>query len=228
MVLATSLTGHLQRCFSLVLGYAFSLFFPVLFRLTRLCAAGVTLGRTPLFSLSPKKTVEGFVGGFFSTVILGFFWATFSMQFDYMICPVKDLGTSAWSGLTCKPNPVFVWRSFELAKPAATFLSVLVSGVESRDGLVVDDRVDGPNSDEYPMGSIPIPRSRHGLLRISCRSIRGVLRFRLQARVQHQGLWTEYSRPWWNDRPDGLPVRNFFLSPLKRLEIVLMDKLTGS
>lgn len=27
-----------------------------------------------------------------------------------MICPARDLGTSAFSGMTCEPNPVFVWR----------------------------------------------------------------------------------------------------------------------
>ena len=34
---------------------------------------GITLGRTQLFALSPKKTVEGFVGALFSTLIFGFF-----------------------------------------------------------------------------------------------------------------------------------------------------------
>ena len=33
---------------------------------------GITLGRTQLFALSPKKTVEGFVGALFSTLIFGF------------------------------------------------------------------------------------------------------------------------------------------------------------
>jgi phosphatidate cytidylyltransferase len=91
---------------------------------------GVTLGRTQLFALSPKKTVEGFVGAFFSTCFIGFFFATFFMRFDYMICPVRDLGVSAWSGFTCKPNPVFVWREFELASPIAAALSVLVRILE--------------------------------------------------------------------------------------------------
>ncbi|PVG02509.1 hypothetical protein CPB86DRAFT_725686 [Serendipita vermifera] len=86
---------------------------------------GVTMGRTQLFALSPKKTVEGFVGALFTTIILGFFWASFFMRYDYMICPVKDLGVSAWSGLTCKPNPIFVWREFELAQPAAAVASFL-------------------------------------------------------------------------------------------------------
>ena len=33
---------------------------------------GFFWGRTPLIQLSPKKTVEGFVGGFIWTLILGF------------------------------------------------------------------------------------------------------------------------------------------------------------
>jgi phosphatidate cytidylyltransferase len=36
------------------------------------------------------------------------------MQFDYMICPVHDLGVTAFSQVTCKPNPVFVWREWPL------------------------------------------------------------------------------------------------------------------
>lgn len=32
---------------------------------------GFFFGRTPLIKLSPKKTWEGFVGGGFSTVVLG-------------------------------------------------------------------------------------------------------------------------------------------------------------
>jgi phosphatidate cytidylyltransferase len=86
---------------------------------------GVTTGRTPLLALSPKKTVEGFVGAIFSTLIFGFFvsnvghshvqannpqWGTFFMRFNYMICPVENLGVTAWSDIHCKPNTVFVWR----------------------------------------------------------------------------------------------------------------------
>ena len=34
-------------------------------------STGMTFGKTPLFKLSPKKTVEGFVGGLFCTLIFG-------------------------------------------------------------------------------------------------------------------------------------------------------------
>lgn len=33
---------------------------------------GKSFGKTPLIELSPKKTVEGFIGGFVSTLILAF------------------------------------------------------------------------------------------------------------------------------------------------------------
>jgi CDP-diglyceride synthetase len=32
---------------------------------------GITLGKTPLISVSPKKTWEGFLGGFFCTFVIG-------------------------------------------------------------------------------------------------------------------------------------------------------------
>lgn len=87
---------------------------------------GITLGRTPLIKLSPKKTVEGFIGAFWSTILFGVLWGTYFMQFDYMICPVHDLGVSAWSSTQCTPNPVFVWKEWEIWTPVAIFLSTLV------------------------------------------------------------------------------------------------------
>ena len=72
---------------------------------------GMLFGRTQLIKLSPKKTVEGFVGAFFTTVVFGYAWATFFMRFSYMICPATDLGTTAFSNLTCTPNDAFVWRT---------------------------------------------------------------------------------------------------------------------
>ncbi|KAF6762990.1 phosphatidate cytidylyltransferase [Ephemerocybe angulata] len=84
---------------------------------------GKLFGRTPLIKLSPKKTVEGFVGAFWSTLIFGVIWGTIFMQFDYMICPVHDLGTNAFNTISCKPNPIFVWRTIPLWRPLATILS---------------------------------------------------------------------------------------------------------
>ncbi|PIL35973.1 transporter [Ganoderma sinense ZZ0214-1] len=88
---------------------------------------GITVGRTPLIKLSPKKTVEGFIGAFFSTLIFGLLWGTYFMRFDYMICPVDDLGVSAWSSeFHCTPNPVFVWRDWNMPLPLRMFLAPLL------------------------------------------------------------------------------------------------------
>lgn len=43
---------------------------------------GKLFGRTPLIKLSPKKTWEGFVGGFVGTIILGFFVSGISLHFS--------------------------------------------------------------------------------------------------------------------------------------------------
>ncbi|KAL7418755.1 phosphatidate cytidylyltransferase [Cryptotrichosporon argae] len=86
---------------------------------------GKLFGRTPLIKLSPKKTVEGFLGAFICTLIFGLAWGTFFMRFPYMICPARDLGTTAFSTITCKPNPVFVWRDFAISGPAAQLFKAL-------------------------------------------------------------------------------------------------------
>ncbi|KAF9130620.1 hypothetical protein BGW39_002850 [Mortierella sp. 14UC] len=75
---------------------------------------GFFMGRTPLIKLSPKKTVEGFVGGWVMTIVFGMLFATFLLKYPYMICPVKDLRASAFSGLTCDPNAVFTPVKYNL------------------------------------------------------------------------------------------------------------------
>jgi phosphatidate cytidylyltransferase len=75
---------------------------------------GITFGRTQLIKLSPKKTVEGFVGAWICTVILGVAMTNFLMRYKYFICPVNDLGANIFTGLQCTPNPVFVPRPYQL------------------------------------------------------------------------------------------------------------------
>ncbi|KAG2342936.1 phosphatidate cytidylyltransferase [Suillus weaverae] len=87
---------------------------------------GMTVGRTPLIKLSPKKTVEGFVGAFWSTLLFSVLWGSYFMRFNYMICPVHDLGVSAWSNVQCTPNPVFVWKVWQIWSPLRLFLSRLL------------------------------------------------------------------------------------------------------
>jgi len=89
---------------------------------------GITMGRTPLIKLSPKKTVEGFVGAFLCTIVFAIVWGTLWSQFNYMTCPVHDLGVNAWSNMKCTPNPAFVWREWVIWEPVAKFLSTVLPG----------------------------------------------------------------------------------------------------
>lgn len=73
---------------------------------------GFFLGKTPLIKLSPKKTWEGFIGAFISTVIFGFFFSGFLCRFGYLISPVNSIWKSfLFSAATLKdskPSSLFI------------------------------------------------------------------------------------------------------------------------
>lgn len=75
---------------------------------------GITFGRTPLIKISPKKTMEGFIGAWICTIIIGFGLTNVLIRSQYFICPVNDLGANLYTGLECTPNPVFKARPLQL------------------------------------------------------------------------------------------------------------------
>ncbi|KAF5551020.1 hypothetical protein LB506_008615 [Fusarium annulatum] len=75
---------------------------------------GILFGRTQLIKLSPKKTVEGFVGAWIMTIIFAMLLSSIMMRSKYFICPVNDLGANIFTGLKCDPNPVFLPKTYEL------------------------------------------------------------------------------------------------------------------
>jgi phosphatidate cytidylyltransferase len=54
-------------------------------------ASGKNFGRTPLLRLSPKKTLEGFVGAWIMTTIWAVWFAGFMCRFDQLVCPKEAL-----------------------------------------------------------------------------------------------------------------------------------------
>ncbi|PKI85143.1 phosphatidate cytidylyltransferase [Malassezia vespertilionis] len=86
---------------------------------------GMMFGRTPLIKLSPKKTVEGFIGALLITMCFAWFYAGFFQQFNYMICPSVNLGMNAFSGVQCNVNPVFHMHTSALPDTLATILSTI-------------------------------------------------------------------------------------------------------
>ncbi|MCJ1232163.1 hypothetical protein MMC14_000112 [Varicellaria rhodocarpa] len=75
---------------------------------------GITFGRTQLIKISPKKTVEGFVGAWIFTIIFGIGMTNVLMRYSYFICPVNDLGANIFTGLSCDHNPVFIPQLYQL------------------------------------------------------------------------------------------------------------------
>ncbi len=49
--------------------------------------AGFMFGRTPLIKLSPKKTVEGFIGGALGTILIAYVLALVLSQCAWITCP---------------------------------------------------------------------------------------------------------------------------------------------
>ncbi|KAL8728206.1 MAG: hypothetical protein Q9166_005554 [cf. Caloplaca sp. 2 TL-2023] len=78
---------------------------------------GITFGRTQLIKLSPKKTVEGFVGAWVLTILFGFGMTNVLMRYKYFICPANDLGSNFFTGLHCDPNPVFLPQKYTFQPP---------------------------------------------------------------------------------------------------------------
>ncbi|KAF3766964.1 hypothetical protein M406DRAFT_97727 [Cryphonectria parasitica EP155] len=95
---------------------------------------GITFGRTQLIKLSPKKTVEGFVGAWVMTIIFGYGLTKLMMRSGYFICPVTDFGANVFTGLQCNPNPVFLPYTYELPDfvflPANTHFSVTIEPMQ--------------------------------------------------------------------------------------------------
>ncbi|KAJ3301143.1 hypothetical protein HDV03_001314 [Kappamyces sp. JEL0829] len=72
---------------------------------------GFFFGRTPLISLSPKKTWEGFIGGLVTTTVLAFFLSRYLASFPYMTCSLRELNSEAHG---CTPMSVFLPREYML------------------------------------------------------------------------------------------------------------------
>lgn len=83
---------------------------------------GITFGKTQLIEISPKKTVEGFMGAWVCTsfAAIGFSW--FLSKSDYMICPASSLSTNLINFPHCDPNPVFIPQIYQIPPFIINFL----------------------------------------------------------------------------------------------------------
>lgn len=75
---------------------------------------GITFGRTQLIELSPKKTVEGFVGAWICTMIWSLLFVYGCLATDYFICPAENLSTNITNFPHCEHNPVFITQLWQV------------------------------------------------------------------------------------------------------------------
>ena len=66
---------------------------------------GITLGKTPLIKLSPKKTLEGFIGGSIATVIFALVLCEIMERYSYFMCPMKDITPIPFQMIDCPEYP---------------------------------------------------------------------------------------------------------------------------
>jgi phosphatidate cytidylyltransferase len=66
---------------------------------------GFFFGRTPLIELSPKKTWEGFIGGWFSTMVWAFAFVRLLSRFPLMVCERRGFRLEFWP--ECAPSALF-------------------------------------------------------------------------------------------------------------------------
>lgn len=87
---------------------------------------GITFGRTQLIAISPKKTVEGFVGAWVCTSIAAVLISDFFSKSAYAICPATNLSTTLWNYPHCEPNPVFILQLYQLPDNVAELVGTKV------------------------------------------------------------------------------------------------------
>ncbi|XP_030046450.1 phosphatidate cytidylyltransferase 1 isoform X2 [Microcaecilia unicolor] len=84
---------------------------------------GFFFGRTPLIKLSPKKTWEGLIGGFFSTVVFGFIISYILSQYEYFVCPVDYNSETNRFSANCEPSQMFQLQKYPIPSVLQTVLA---------------------------------------------------------------------------------------------------------
>jgi len=78
---------------------------------------GRMFGRTPLSSLSPKKTWEGAFGAFISTMLFSLLISKVLINFDFFLCPIKEIHAIPFLRTSCDTSQLAKDVSFTFAVP---------------------------------------------------------------------------------------------------------------
>lgn len=93
---------------------------------------GFFFGKTPLIKLSPKKTWEGFIGGFASTLVFGVLFSQVLLRYEHFLCPFTYNETEQRLMTECDRAAVFRVATYNLP----TCLKPVFWVFGNRDGTV--------------------------------------------------------------------------------------------
>jgi phosphatidate cytidylyltransferase len=62
---------------------------------------GIMIGKTPLIKLSPKKTLEGFIGGSIATIIFAVILCEYMERYSFFMCPNNDITPIPYQAIEC-------------------------------------------------------------------------------------------------------------------------------
>lgn len=83
---------------------------------------GITFGKTQLIAISPKKTVEGFIGAWVCTSFAAVLLTYVLSQSDYLICAATQLQTTIYNYPHCEPNPVFIPQLYQVPENIVKYI----------------------------------------------------------------------------------------------------------
>ena len=159
---------------------------------------GINFGRTRLLLISPKKTVEGFIGASLVTPIFALGVGSLLTMFPHFVCPANEIELVPFQfQSTCELHPVFQWQQFHLGlsylRPSwvndmPCKVLFLVSYSPQRGVLVLGD-------------AHTFPSRRAITVRFHIRPLWWVFRFSVQARDPCKGFRRQHSWTWWDCRP---------------------------
>jgi phosphatidate cytidylyltransferase len=77
---------------------------------------GRSFGKTSLISLSPNKTLEGFLGGAFFTVLWCCCTVRIAFSYDWLVCTVDRLQFEPFAPINCAPeiNSAYTPSNYEI------------------------------------------------------------------------------------------------------------------
>ena len=86
---------------------------------------GFFFGRTPLIQISPKKTWEGFIGGFAITLAIAPFAAAWMQQYKWLVCPAPSPLRLIGGSIECETDPLFIMTEVPVSSVVEGLESVL-------------------------------------------------------------------------------------------------------